>query len=81
VRRLLEVVVGPLLDSRARRALEETVLDWCHELQGARGLLARRLCDLRAIVALSRTTASIVLNEIAELPANAVGCGLACGSS
>jgi hypothetical protein len=67
VRPFLEGAIGPLLDSRARRALEETLLDWAHEAEFARGPLARLLCDLRAMLALARTVASITAWELTSV--------------
>ena len=72
MRRLFEVMVGPLLDLRARRAIEETLFDWSHEAQLAGDPLARLSCHARAMVALARTAASIILSEIAGLPTNTV---------
>jgi hypothetical protein len=63
VRRLLELTLGPLLDSRARRAIDETLLDWSHEAALARGGLRRLFCHSRAMLALTRTIASIMLSE------------------
>ena len=31
MRWLVEVAIGAMLDERARRAVEETLLDWAHE--------------------------------------------------
>ena len=72
MRWLVEVTIGAMLDARSRRAIEETLLDWSHEAQLARGLLSRVLCHARAILAIARTLASIVLHEVAELPKSGV---------
>jgi hypothetical protein len=64
VRRFLEAAIGPLLDSRARRALEETLLDWSHEAALARSVLGRLFCHARAILALTRTIAAVMLWEL-----------------
>lgn len=72
MRPFLEGAIGPLLDSRARRALEETLVDWSHEAALARSPLERLYCHARAVLAIARTTVSIILNEIVELPANEV---------
>jgi hypothetical protein len=72
VRRLVDATIGAMLDARARRAIDETLLDWAHEAQEARGPVAGLLCHLRAVLALARTITAIVLHEIAELPKNTV---------
>jgi hypothetical protein len=72
VSRLFGALVGPLVDLRARRALEETFLDWSHEVQLARSPLARLLCRARALLAFARTIVSIVANEIGESLTNSI---------
>lgn len=67
MRRLLDVTLGQLVDSRGRRALNETLLDWAHEGELARGSLSRLVCDLRGILALARTVVSIAASELTSV--------------
>jgi lipopolysaccharide export LptBFGC system permease protein LptF len=72
VRRFVDATIGVMLEPRARRAIDETLLDWAHESQLARDPLAGLLCHARAASALGRTITTIVLQEVAELPKNTV---------
>jgi hypothetical protein len=67
VKWLVEITIGTMLDARARRAIEETLLDWSHEAQRARGLPARALCHARAMLGLARVIASTVLYQVPQL--------------
>ncbi len=70
--RLVAVMFGPMLDARARRILEETRLDWLHEVRTAETYAARVVCHARAMASMVRALASIVAHDVAEAPRSGV---------
>jgi hypothetical protein len=72
VRRVAEVIFGTMLDERARRVLEETFLDWAHEVQAAATVPARFRCHTRGVLSVLRAFAGVVAQDVASLPKSGV---------
>jgi hypothetical protein len=67
--RLVERFVGGLpLDSRARRAVDETLLDWRHEAGDAQSRLGRAARNFAGLAAIARVVARAVAVETVHVP-------------
>jgi hypothetical protein len=72
VRRAFDAVFGSMIDARARRVFQETLLDWEHESQRAATLRARFICHARAMLSLVRASIGILAYDLAEIPRSGV---------
>jgi hypothetical protein len=72
VKRWVDAVFGPIFDTCVRRVLEETWLDWEHEVRSARTLPRRIACHVRGSLSLTRAAAVIFGRELASMPATGV---------
>jgi hypothetical protein len=69
VRAAIQALIGGLpLDERARRLLDETLLDWTIEADASSSLAARLSVELRSVVAIVRVLAVASVRESTAIP-------------
>jgi hypothetical protein len=72
MRRAFELIFGSMLDARARRAFDETFVDWAYEARSATTAPARLRCHARGGLSVLRTLTGVVAQDVASLPKSGV---------